>query len=227
MILTTTGEHASKCSTGEATRGHNRGTETIFNYAVIVDPEAQMEPRELVPTQDRLRPAEILSAAACRLTAADLGITSPSVAESAEQAKDDMVARKLAERAGIEDVLHREGILYNPMVASHFGSLHGDFDDWIKKLAKAVGRKRGWASRAVERQIRARLGACLARRAARMSLATFGQSTGEDQVILPLIEYDELEREADREKETDRAVARTVQAAEEGGEDQEGTDGDE
>ena len=108
-----------------------------------------MEPRELVPTQGRLRPADILSAAACRLTAADLGITSPSVAKSAEQAKDDMVARQVAERAGIQDVLHREGIVYKPMVASHFGSLHGDFNEWIKRLAKAVGRKRGWAAKAV------------------------------------------------------------------------------
>ena len=129
------------------------------------------------------------------------------MAESAEKAKDDMVARKLRERTGIEDELHREGIHYKPMVASHFGSLHGDLDDWIRKLGKAVGRKRGWASKAVEKQLRARLGACLARRAARMSLATFGQSSGEGEVILPLVEYDELEREVSREAAKDEAAA--------------------
>ena len=58
-----------------------------------------MEPREVVPSQSRLRPADILSAAVCRLTAADLGVTSPAVASTAEQAKEAMVARKLSERA--------------------------------------------------------------------------------------------------------------------------------
>ena len=131
------------------------------------------------------------------MTAADLGITSPSVAKSAEQAKDDMVARKVKERTGVQEVLYREGVVYKPMVASHMGSLHGDFDDWIRRLAKAVGRKKGWAAKAVERQIRGRLGAALARRAARMSLATFGQVSGEEQVILPIKEYDDLLRVAD------------------------------
>ena len=130
------------------------------------------------------------------MTAADLGITSPSVAKSAEQAKDDMVARKVKERTGIQEVLYREEVVYKPMVASHMGSLHGDFDEWIRRLAKAVGRKKGWAAKAVERQIRGRLGAALARRAARMSLATFGQVSGEEQVILPLKEYDDLLRVA-------------------------------
>ena len=158
------------------------------------------------------------------MTAADLGITSASVAKSTEQAKDDMVARKVAERTDIQDVLHREGILYKPMVASHFGSLHGDFNEWIKRLAKAVGRKRGWAAKAVERQIRAKLGAALARRAARMSLATFGQDTGEDQVILPIMEYDDLKRVAEEEEDPGGEAAAAVRAAamEEGPDEEDG-----
>ena len=153
-----------------------------------------MEPRELIPSQNRLRPADILSAAACRLTAADLGVTSPATAESAERAKEQMVERKLDERTNIAGDLRREGIHYQPMVASHFGSLAPALDQWIVALARACGRKRGWASKAVERQIRNRLGASLARRAARMSLATWGQGDQEGDIILPLTEYDEIDR---------------------------------
>ena len=40
-----------------------------------------------------------------------------------------MVARKQDERTGIQAELRREGIQYAPMVASHFGSLHGKLDD--------------------------------------------------------------------------------------------------
>ena len=105
-----TGRHESTCCIGEATRGHNRCVETIFNYAKTIDPEAVTEPREVVPSQGRLRPADILSTAACRLTAADLGVTSPATAETAEKAKDAMVTRKSDERTAIEEHLLRQGI---------------------------------------------------------------------------------------------------------------------
>ena len=120
-----TGKHASTCSKGEATRGHNRFVETIYQYVKLVDSEAIMEPREIVPSQARLRPADILSTAACRLTAADLGITSPAVAFSSEEARDNMYDRKTSERVGIDDELHREGVQFVPMIASHYGALHG------------------------------------------------------------------------------------------------------
>ena len=196
QMMDGTGKHASVCCIGEATRGHNRCVETLFQYVKIIDPEALMEPREVVPSQHRLRPADILSAAACRLTAADMGITSPAVATSAEKAKDRMVERKKEEREGISPELRREGIHYEPMVASHFGSLHPALDNWISALAKGCGRKRGWARKAVERQIRSRLGAALARRAARMSLATWGREARECDVLLPIVEYDDLDRTA-------------------------------
>merc|ERR1711873_13075 len=105
--LDQTGRHETTCSTGEATRGHNRCVATLFHYARIVDPDSRMEPRELVPSQPSLRPADLLTAAACRLTAADLGITSPGVSSSAEAAKDKMVKRKNLERAGLANELQR------------------------------------------------------------------------------------------------------------------------
>ena len=91
-----TGRHATPCCLGEATRGHNRCVETLFTYAQAVDPESVKEPRELVPTQQHLRPADILTAAARRLTAVDMGVTSPSTATSSEQAKIATVAGRLA-----------------------------------------------------------------------------------------------------------------------------------
>ena len=149
-LMDGTGRHSSTCCIGEATRGRNRCVEVLFQYAKVVDPEAEMEPRALVPARDRLRPADLLTTAACRLTAADSGVTSPAVASSAEAAKEAMFNRKTAERIAIETDLRRQGIQYAPMVASHFGSLHGGLDCWLKQLAKAVSRRRGLAVTAVE-----------------------------------------------------------------------------
>ena len=190
------GEHASKCCIGEATRGHNRCAEEIFHYVKQVDPEAHSEPRGIVPSQNRLRPADILTTAACsRLTAADFGITSPAVADSAVLAKEAMVSRKFRERTKIQLDLERQGIQYTPMVASHFGSLHGTFDLWIRNISRAVARRRGWAARALESQIRARVGATLARRAARMSLACFGNYNEGEDIVLPIDDgFEELDR---------------------------------
>ena len=115
-------------------------------------------------------------------------------APSAELAKRAMVNRKTDERTAIEAEMLKQGIHYQPMVASHFGSLHEVFDNWLTQLAIHCGRKFGWACRATERQIRGRLGAQLARRAARMSLATFGKDDGSSGVVLPLVDYDDLDR---------------------------------
>merc|ERR1711963_1132729 len=150
-IMDGTEQHASTCCIGEATRGHNRCIETLFQCVKSVDPEAAMETRGIIPTQECLRPADILSAAACRLTAADLVVTSPAVAETAEKAKEAMVARKTDERNEIAGDRTRERIRYEPAVASHFGSLHPALNNWIVALARhAAGGAAG--------QIRNRLG---------------------------------------------------------------------
>ena len=58
----------------------------------------------------------------------------------------------------------------------------------MRRIIQGTGRK------VVERQMRNRLGASLARRAARMSLATWGKDEGIIDVILPIVEYDGLDR---------------------------------
>ena len=170
-----------------------------------------MEPRELVPSQHHLRPADILTAAARRLTAVDMGVTSPSTATSSEQAKTAMVVRKTGERTDIDSELSRQGVEYTPMVAGHFGSLHGFLDQWIRDLARALSRRKGFARTALEKQIRNRLGAALARRAARMSLATYPKSNDLNGIALPIVDYDDLDRAVDHASCTHTRVSLTRQ----------------
>ena len=105
------------------------------------------------------------------------------------------MSRKIRERTGIQLELSQQGIHYSPMVPSHFGSLHGTLDLWIRNLARAVARRRGWAVKAVESQLHARVGAALARRAARMSLVFFGNHNEGSEVVLPIDDgFEELDR---------------------------------
>ena len=105
-----------------------------------------------------------------------------------------MVLRKNDERVAIEADLARQGIQYAPMVLSHFGSLHPKLDAWITSLCRAHSRRTGCSAAALERQFRGRLGADIARRAGRMSLATWGAEPDDGGVILPLVDYLDLDR---------------------------------
>ena len=172
------GEHASKCCVGEATKRHHKVTQLLHGYVKIVDPDADTEVPDLVASNVNLRPADLLTAAARRLTAVDIGVTSPAVAASGQMAMQSMVDRKNRERDEIRGELADQGIVYAPMVMSTFGEIHHDLNQWLIQLGKSTGRKRGWAGKAMERRIRARLGATLARGAARMSLATWGRGKG-------------------------------------------------
>ena len=98
----------------------------MFEYARIVDPEADTEVQDLVASNASLRPADLPTAAARRLKAVDIGVTSPSVASSGQAAMRMMVDRKNREREGIKGELADQGIVYAPMVMSHFGEIHCD-----------------------------------------------------------------------------------------------------
>ena len=97
------------------------------------------------------------------------------------------------------------------MVAGHFGSLHGFLDQWIRDLARALSRRKGFARTALEKQIRNRLGAALARRAARMSLATYPKSNDLNGITLPIVDYDDLDRAVDHASCTHTRVPVTRQ----------------
>ena len=192
-VLDTDGRHASVCCTGEATRGHNRCVDILYSYAKSLDPATEHEPSDLVASQARLRPADLLTAAACRLTAVDVGVTSPAVAESGSAAMRAMDKRKRDERREICHELQEQGIHYTPMVMDHFGAIHPTLHQWLTKLARALARRKGFAAAALERQLRARLGAALARRAARMSLACWGKGAREPEVDVPNVNYEDFD----------------------------------
>ena len=172
--LDTAGVHASKCATGEATRRHNKVAKVLMGFASTVDPEAEMEPTELVASAPHVRPADVLTAAPGRLTAWDVGVTSSDTGTTGEKAAQNMHDRKVCERVPIAQELQAQGIEYVPLTFSNFGTMHAKAEEEIKKLARNVGRNRGWTPRAVERQIRTRIAACIWRGNARMSLSTWG-----------------------------------------------------
>merc|ERR1711989_112996 len=71
----------------------------------------------------------------------------------------------------------------------------GTFDQWITNISRAAARRKGYAARALENQIRAKVGATLARRAARMSLACFGNHNDCEEIVLPIDDgFEELDR---------------------------------
>ena len=98
--------------------------------------------------------------------AGDVGIISPAVASSMDAARQALVAKKHRTYEGKDAIkqLEKQGITYIPLVASYFGSLHPTLDSWIKKLACAVGRKKGLPCAAVEKKIRSRIAAATAKR---------------------------------------------------------------
>jgi hypothetical protein len=55
------------------------------------------------------------------------------------------------------------------------GTRHVEAGSVLAGIARQFARRRGVAKEAVERQLRARIGAAIARRAARMSLATWNK----------------------------------------------------
>jgi hypothetical protein len=56
---------------------------------------------------------------------------------------------------------------------THFGLMPAAVSSAVTVIARQFARRRGVAMKAVERQLRAHIGAAIARRAARMSLATW------------------------------------------------------
>ena len=172
--LDAAGGHASCCAPGESTRGHNAVRDVVFDFSVAADDATEKEPEDLVPSRPRLRPADILSPAAVpgRLAALDVGVASPFAQAAGLDAAASMFARKVAERESIAPELAAQNIVYQPIVWTTFGRPHEGATAAMASIAKKLARRRGRASRrALLRQMRAAVSVCLARRAARMSLA--------------------------------------------------------
>ena len=146
--------------------------EEIHRFALIADPGSEMEPVHLVRSRPMDRPADVLSTAPGRLSAMDVGITSSATASAVgEDAAEAMWARKTAEREGIRTELDEIGVTYTPIIWTNHGRAHPEADRVIQAIAKNAARRRGCTARAMERAIRGRICAAIARRGARMSLA--------------------------------------------------------
>ena len=171
--LDTSGAHASCCAIGEATVGHNAVRDVLFEFASTADPATEWEPEDLISSRPRARPADVLTPAAIagRVAALDVGITSPATSLCGDAA-EDMFQRKTGEREDARAELEAQNIVYRPMIWTGFGRPHVAAEAVLKAIARRVARRRGRTTvKAVLRQMRLAISVCLARRAARMSLA--------------------------------------------------------
>ena len=160
-------------ATGEATWGHNAVRDLIFEFSLAADATTEKEPAGLISSRPTLRPADVLSPAAVsgRMAALDIGITSVEAAPEGDAA-EVMFMRKSQERAPFEREFAAQNIVYRPMVWTIFGRPLPATLTMLRAIAKRVPRRRGYASQAVLlKQLLRKIGAELARRAARMSLA--------------------------------------------------------
>ena len=82
-----------------------------------------------------------------------------------------MWSRKCRERAPILAELEELGVKYAPIVWTHHGRPHPEAASVVAAIARAAARRHGCTAKAMERPLRGRIGAALARRAARPSLA--------------------------------------------------------
>ena len=84
-----------------------------------------------------------------------------------------MWVRKNGEREPVRHELEDAGIVYKPFVFTTFGRPHPAASEVIKAISQRGARRQGWSKSGLERKFRACIGTMLARRMARMSLATW------------------------------------------------------
>ena len=114
-----------------------------------------------------------------------MGVASPAAAAAGDDAAQAMRIRKLGEREPVRVELEQAGIVYKPFVFTTFGRPDASASDIIKSIVKRGARRKGWPAAAFNRKFRASLGAVLARRMARMSLATWLQEEEEIRITIP------------------------------------------
>ena len=131
-----------------------------------------------MPSRLRARPADVLTPAALsgRVAALDVGVTSPA-ASTGSDATDDMFERKMMERQAELPELAAQNIVYRPLVWTCFGRPHKAAQEVLTSIAKRVARKRGCHPKTVLKKMEAAISVCIARRAARMSLACWPRDT--------------------------------------------------
>jgi hypothetical protein len=137
------GSHAMCCSTGEATRGHNKVVEVILNRIHAVDPNAEAEVRGLI-SKTNLRPADILTTTiGPAQTALDVSITSPDRIDAGADCVDTRFKQKIDRYSAHLPELRGQGIDYTPIVWSCFGRPHPEAKRVLHAIARTTARRRG------------------------------------------------------------------------------------
>ena len=170
-ILDAGGSHALCCAPDGSTRGHNDVRDCCFDLARLADATAEKEVLGLLDAAPGLRPADILTSAASPgwISALDVGVAAPGSRHAGDDCTESMRLRKRKVYGRFLGALEAEGVEYRPMVWSCWGREHADTTAILTRLAQQAARRRGLASHAsLLRQIRAHVGAALARRAAAM-----------------------------------------------------------
>ena len=174
-------EHALCCAPGPSTSGHNEVRDIVLATAVVADPAAEPEVLGLLQAAPGLHPADLLTSAACEgtLSALDVGIASPDARHAGLDAAESMRLRKLARYSRFLPELSKQGIVYQPLTWSCYGREHPATSAALTLLARRAARRQGdrpWRYRL--RQLRAEVGAALARHAAAMVVTCFGALGG-------------------------------------------------
>jgi len=178
-FLDRAGAHATCCPIGESTKGHHALRDVVFSYALLADSSAELEPEHLIPSRPRDRPADVLTAAVPGCVAAlDIGVAAPAAAAAGDDAAEAMWKRKLDEREGVRPELEQAGIRYRPFVFTAYGRPHAAASEAIRHIAKRAATRKGWAGKALERQLRCAIAIALARRLARMPMSTWHDDGG-------------------------------------------------
>ncbi|CAK0902514.1 unnamed protein product [Prorocentrum cordatum] len=171
-LLDAAGARASTCCIWEATVGHGLAMEELHRFAVMGDPRRELEPENFVRSRPLGRPADVPTAAVGSLSALDVGVTSSATAPApGEGAAEAMWQRKTRGRDSVRGELEELGIVYTPVVWTSHGRPRPQAAAAVPAIARAAARRRGGAARAMERALRGRIGAALALRGARVSLA--------------------------------------------------------
>jgi len=181
-LLGPSGFHALLCARGPSTRGHNAVRDVLFQVASSLDSASELEPVGLIPSHPGLRPADLLtgvSGFSARLAALDVGVCCPAAAGAGADCTESMRQRKVGRMAPYGSELENGGIEYKPLTFSCFGRPHPDSRRVMQTFSRRLARRKGTEAHLEERELAARIGVEIWRRAARMLRQCLPESTAE------------------------------------------------
>ena len=170
-LLSPSGLHSLLCARAASTRGHNAVRDELFKVTVSLESSFEKEPTGLIPSRPRLRPADVLtcvSGLTGRCAALDVGISCPAAAGAGNDCTETMRSRKVMRMEPFASELEAAGIDYKPITFSCYGRPHPDAVRLLRSIGRQLARRKGTEAHIEERNLAARIGVEVWRRAARM-----------------------------------------------------------